>query len=95
MTFGELYRFVDHARSAGVTADAEVTVERTDDLGNDLGAHALSADLGDIDELTRPALIDRANLDRYVSALSRELTQDSDKADREVLRQLLEDLLNQ
>ena len=95
LTFDQLYRFVDHARSAGVGGDDNVTVDRTDELGNDLGAHTFSANLGDVDEPTRPLLIDRVNLDRYVDALSRELSQESDKADLEVLRQLLEDLQNQ
>ena len=56
--FGDLYRFVDHARSAGIPADAPITVETQDGIGNDVGAHTLSVDLGDVDELSRPTMID-------------------------------------
>jgi len=95
LTFGDLYRFVDHARQAGIDEDQTVTVESTDNLGNELGAHTLVADLGDIDELSRPVLIDAGDARVYAESLSREINQESDQYDRPPLRRLLADLRNE
>lgn len=92
LTFGDLYRFVDHARSAGLHDDMPVTVETTDGIGNEVGAHTLVAELGAIIDLTRPAMIDRSDVHRYAEALQREISQESDLADVEVLKELLRDL---
>lgn len=92
LKFGDLYRFIDHARSAGIPADAPVSVESEDSIGNDVGAHTLSVELGDVDELSRPAMIDGREINRYATALSRELAQESTKEDRDVLLELLDDL---
>lgn len=91
LTFGELYNFVDLARSAHIGSEEAVTVETEDGIGNDIGAHTLAADLGSA-VMEPPVLLRRVDAVRYVEALSRELTQESDKADGEVLRQLLDDL---
>lgn len=90
--FGDLYRFVDHARSAGIPTGAPVTVETMDGIGNEVGAHTLSVELGDVDELSRPVMIDGRDLHRYTTALSRELAQESTKDDRDVLVELLDHL---
>lgn len=92
LTFGDLYRFVDHARSAGLLEEMPVTVESTDAIGNDLGAHTLAADLGVVDALSRPAMIDRSDVRRYAVALQKEISQESDLADVAVLKELLQDL---
>lgn len=89
LTFGALYRFADLARSAGLAEDARVTVKTTDELGNELGAHTLVADLGDVDDLTRPVLVDGRDAPVFAASLARELAQDSDESDREPLRRLL------
>ncbi len=54
LTFGDLYRFADLARGAGLDEDELVGVETTDEVGNELGTHTLVADLGDADGLVRP-----------------------------------------
>lgn len=89
LTFGALYRFADLARSAGLQDDDPVTVETTDALGNELSTHTLVADLGDVDELTRPVLIDGGDAPIFAASLARELAQDSDESDREPLQRLL------
>jgi len=91
LTFGELYSFVDLARNARVGPDEKVTVEAEDNIGNDIGPHALSTDLGSA-VVESPVLLGRTDATRYVDALARELAQESDQADTEVLRQLLDDL---
>lgn len=95
LTFGALYRFADLARSAGVGETDLVTVVRTDELGNDLGAHTLVADLGDVDDLTRPVLVDGRDAPIFATSLARELAQDSDSSDREPLERLLASLRGQ
>jgi hypothetical protein len=92
LTFGDLYRFVDHARSAGLQDDMPVSVETTDGIGNEVGAHTLAGELGAVNDLTRPAMIDRSDVHRYAEALRKEISQESDLADAEVLKELLRDL---
>jgi len=46
VTFRDLYRFADLARGAGLDEDKLVGVETTDEVGQELGTHALIADLG-------------------------------------------------
>jgi hypothetical protein len=43
------------------------------------------ADLGNVDQLTRPVLIDRADAPVYVEALSNMLFQKDDKEDHDIL----------
>jgi hypothetical protein len=93
LTFGDLYRFADHARSAGIPDDVQVTVEDTDALGNDVGAHALVAELGDVDQLSRPVLIDSRTAYLYAEALGNVLAQREDSGDRDFLDRLHTDLL--
>jgi hypothetical protein len=92
-TFGDLYRFVDHARAAGIPEDQHVTVETTDTIGNPADHHVLVADLGDVEQLTRPVLIDRDAARDYFEALMNVLAQRDDKTDREVLDRLANDLV--
>ena len=40
VTFGDLYRFVNHARSAGIPDDQVVTVETQDAIGTPTDTHA-------------------------------------------------------
>jgi hypothetical protein len=87
-TFGGLYRFVDHARSAGVPADQPLTVEAHDALGNQLDTHTLVAELGEVDELSRPVMIDPSNARRYLDALHQLLTQQSDREDGKIVGEL-------
>lgn len=83
LTFGDLYRFVDHARAAGLDDDQRVTVERTDNIGNPVDVHTLAADLGDVEELSRPALwFHREDLDRFTPLLERELAQERQRGPR-------------
>lgn len=91
LTFGDLYNFVDLARSARIAPEEAVTVETEDGIGNDVGAHTLAAELGTT--VTEPPIqLRRSDVARYADALSRELSQESDGADLGVLRQLLDDL---
>ena len=50
------------------------------------------ADLGNVNQLTRPVLIDRADARVYVEALSNMLLQKDDKEDHEILNRLANDL---
>lgn len=95
LTFGRLYRFVDLARSSGVDGDTAVTIESTDGLGNDIGAHALSGELGEGLLNESPVLVERDRVDAYVKSLSRELRQESDATDRPILKHLLDTLEGQ
>lgn len=90
LTFGELYRFVDLARSSGLDAETAVIVESTDRLGNEIGPHSLSAELGGGFLSEAPVLIPRNRIDAYVNSLGRELAQEGDATDRSILRELLE-----
>lgn len=93
VTFGDLYRFVDHARAAGLGETDRVTIERDDAVGNPLDVHALAADLGDVDQLMRPTFwLTPREVDRFTVALEREMRQESDTEDVEVLRDLLREL---
>lgn len=92
LTFGQLYRFVDHARTSGISDDELVAVDSEDNLGNEVGAHTLTVDLGDVDQLARPVLIDGVEAREYAQALYNDLQQNSDKSDREILGRLLDDL---
>lgn len=89
LTCGDLYRFADLARAAGLGEDGLVTVETSDALGNELGAHTLVLDLGDVDGLVRPVLVDGRDAPVFAASLARELAQESDASDREPLRRLL------
>lgn len=91
LTFGELYSFVDLARSARIGPEEKVTVETEDNIGNDIGAHTLSAELGSA-VVESPVLLRRTDTGRYIEALARELAQESDQADIDALRHLLDDL---
>lgn len=91
LTFGELYNFVDLARNANVGPEEHVIVETEDNIGNEVGAHTLAADLGAA-PVDPPVILQRNDVIRYVDALSRELAQESDKGDLEVLNHLLDDL---
>lgn len=84
-TLEDLCRFVDHARAADVDGDTRPTVARPDD------AHTvMTLDLGDIDQLTRPAAwLSADDVERFGRALTAELNQTSDGDDVEVLRDLL------
>lgn len=66
-----------------------MTVETTDAVGNELDPHALVADLGDVDDLARPVLVDARDAPIFAASLARELAQDSGASDREPLRRLL------
>lgn len=78
-TYEDLYRFVDHARAAFVPGERRVTLDPT-------SGPVITANLGEVDHLSRPVLLDRRDLDRYTNALERELAQESDRNDTEVLR---------
>lgn len=93
VTFGDLYRFVDHARAAGLRDEDHVTVETHDPLGNPEDTHVLVADLGDVDEVTRPVLIDSRDASLYADAVGNVLTQSNDKQDNEALERLHNELL--
>lgn len=72
-----------------------MTVETTEALGNELTSHALVADLGNVDGLTRPVLVDGQDAPGFAASLARELAQESDGSDREPLRRLLAALLRE
>ncbi|GLY68782.1 hypothetical protein [Amycolatopsis taiwanensis] len=93
VTFGELYRFVDHARAAGIPDDQQITVEAEDEVGNPMDTHVLVADLGDVDEITRPVLIDSRDASLYADAVGNVLTQSNDRSDDEALSRLHNELL--
>ncbi len=90
LTFGDLYRFVDHARAAGIADDHHVTVETHDQFGNLMDTHTLVADLGNVDNVSRPVLIDRADARAYADALGKVLTHE--EIDSETLNHLADDL---
>ena len=69
-----------------------MTVETTDNLGNEVGAHTLTAELGDVDELVRPVMIDGVEARIYAESLSRLLRREDDKSDLSALDRLLDDL---
>lgn len=89
LTFGDLYRFADLARGAGLDEDELVGVERTDAVGNMADNPTLVADLGDTDGLVRPVMVDGRDARGLAVSLARELAQESDESDREPLRRLL------
>lgn len=92
-TFGDLYRFVDHARAVGIPDDRPLSVETTDALGNPLETHALVADLGNIDAVSRPVLIDLGDARLYAEVVARlHLQEHSQESDRERIDHLLDDL---
>lgn len=69
-TFGDLYRFADLARSAGIPADRPLEIETDDNVGNEIGPHMISADLGNLDEISRPILIDGRDARDFAEAVS-------------------------
>lgn len=87
-TYGDLYRFADHARSAGISEDTLLTVETHDELGNPLDSHMLVSDLGTVDRLSRPVLVDERDAAHYAQALERTMIRESTKDDDEVLGEL-------
>ncbi|PRX48692.1 hypothetical protein B0I33_104510 [Prauserella shujinwangii] len=93
VTFGDLYRFADHARAAGISPDDYVTVETTDPIGNPIDHHTLVADLGGVDEVSRPIVIDRTRAALYAQALGELLTGEADETDRDFLNDLASELL--
>jgi len=88
LTYGDLYKLADFARAAGIPESGEVLIE-TDEHGY---PSTLSAELGDVEELSRCILIDRPSARDYAQALYNVLQRQEDKADTESLERLLHDL---
>jgi hypothetical protein len=91
-TFGDLYRFTDLARAGGMPDGTALQVDIFDNVGNRTEYPTLIADLGDVDSLVRPILLDGLDVQLYADALTRILSQEEGKADREILSKLLNDL---
>jgi len=89
LTFGDLYRFADPDRGAGLDEDQLAGVETADEDSQDVEVRALLADLGDADGLVRPVMVDGRDAPGFAVSLARELAQDSDPSEREPLRRLL------
>lgn len=91
LTLRELYTFVDVARSARVDPDEVVVVVPNNVGGESAGSLTLAASLSS-NQLEEPILVRRSDAARYAEALSRELSENNDKADLDALRRLLDDL---
>ncbi len=78
LTFGDLYRFADLARGAGLDEDHLVGVETADEDGQDVEGRALVAVVGDTDGPVRPVMVDgrdaRASRSRLPGSWSRSAT---------------------
>jgi hypothetical protein len=76
LTYGDLYRFADQARAAGVPEDRQVEQDWSDNQE----VIALTADLGDVDSVVRPVLVDGLDAPIYAAAVLWATTQGRDGA---------------
>ena len=89
LTYGALYRFADQARAAGVPDDQKVEQITEDNVGNDLGPFgSLTLDLGEVDSLVRPVLIDGVDAQHYAEVLGKMLAQETLPPDESGLDEL-------
>jgi len=91
LTFNDLYRFTDLARAAGIPGGQKVEQEHYN--GDESLPVEFVADLGDVDNLIRPVLVDGADAARYGVMLSRMLAQQSWPADESEMSTLVDVLL--
>lgn len=88
LTVGDLAVFVDTARAAGLPSSQTIAVERDDNLGNDVGPHTLSLEVGQSSEV--PIIIRQSDAVRFAAAVTAFAAQDDRPGDRDVLHELVE-----
>ena len=78
MTYGELFQFVDLARSSGIDPDSEVMQARVDHHGEDFGVEALEAEMDLSGREIRPRTLGAQEVSELIGMMDRISTKEGD-----------------